>query len=88
MTNKLNVLIVEDDENDSAALEAGLVPQTEGLLASYCRMTNQERNQLLKEILQKIEYRKEPGGPVEIDLYPRLPRLLAGQGKDHAGIIH
>lgn len=60
------------------AADAGqskLVPRTEALLESYSTMTNQERNDLLKEILQKIEYRKGAGGKIEIDLYPRLPQL-------------
>ena len=52
-----------------------LIPKTERLLDSYDAMTNQERNDLLKEILSKIEYRKESGGPIEIDLYPRLPHM-------------
>lgn len=52
-----------------------LIPQTEMLLDSYDAMTNQERNDLLKEILNKIEYRKEGDGRIEIDLYPRLPHI-------------
>ena len=38
-------------------------------------MTPEEKNKLLKAILYKIEYKKELGGKIEIDLYPRLPRL-------------
>jgi len=38
-------------------------------------MTNEERNALLKEILKKIEYKKEANGQIEIDLYPRLPKI-------------
>ncbi len=62
-------------------LEAGtqsrerLIPQTEALLDSYDRMTNQERNDLLKAILGRIEYQREAGKRMEIDLYPRLPQL-------------
>ena len=52
-----------------------LIPKTEMLLDSYDAMTNQERNDLLKEILSKIEYRKEGSGSIEIDLYPRLPHM-------------
>lgn len=54
--------------------QAELIPHTEALLDSYDAMTNQERNTLLKEILQRIEYRREPDGQIEIDLYPRLPK--------------
>lgn len=56
------------------------IPKTERLLDSYDVMTNQERNDLLKEILSKIEYRRENGGPIEIDLYPRLPHMQAPAG--------
>ena len=52
-----------------------LIPQTEELLQSYKDMTPEEKNKLLKVILYKIEYKREPGGKIEIDLYPRLPRL-------------
>lgn len=57
------------------AKHAQLIPQTEQLLESYGDMTNQERNDLLKAILNRIEYRKDAGGKIEIDLYPRLPQL-------------
>ena len=53
---------------------ASLVPQTEALLESYDRMTNRERNTLLKAILRRIEYEKGPDGKIVIDLYPRLPK--------------
>lgn len=52
-----------------------LIPTTETLLDSYDDMTVQERNLLLKNILQKITYRKTPDGRIEIDLYPLLPQL-------------
>ncbi len=52
-----------------------LIPQAEILLESYDFMSNQERNNLLKEIVQKIEYRKTRQGGIEIDLYPHLPKM-------------
>lgn len=55
--------------------QSRLVPQTEQLLESYDQMTNQERNELLKSILKRIEYKKGDDGRIEIDLYPRLPQL-------------
>lgn len=55
--------------------QSKLIPQTEELLESYADMTNQERNDLLKAILKKIEYQKGADGKIEIDLYPRLPQL-------------
>lgn len=57
------------------ARQSQLIPQTEQLLESYGDMTNQERNDLLKAILNKIEYKKGADGKIEIDLYPRLPQL-------------
>lgn len=55
--------------------QSNLIPRTEELLESYDSMTNQERNDLLKAILKKIEYQKGADGTIEIDLYPRLPHL-------------
>ena len=51
-----------------------IIPQTETLLASYDDLTVQERNELLKTILYKIEYYRGEDGIVSIDLYPRLPK--------------
>ncbi|MCD7945088.1 MAG: recombinase family protein [Clostridiales bacterium] len=56
--------------------DAGLIPQTEELLASYDAMTNEERNALLKEIVDRIEYEKKADGTIVVDLYPKLPELL------------
>ena len=38
-------------------------------------MTVQERNELLKTILYKIEYYRGEDGMISIDLYPRLPKV-------------
>ena len=59
----------------SQTTQANLIPQTEELLASYDDMTNEERNELLKEMLEKIEYYKGADGQIVIDLYPRLPKI-------------
>ncbi len=59
----------------SQSTKVNLIPQTEELLASYDDMTNEERNLLLKEILEKIEYYKGEDGKIVIDLYPRLPKI-------------
>lgn len=61
------------EESDDA--HSNLIPQTETLLDSYESMSNQERNDMLKTILYKMGYRREAGGEIEIDLYPRLPQL-------------
>lgn len=55
--------------------KANLIPQAEELLASYDHMTNTERNELLKVILEKIDYYKGADGEIVIDLYPRLPKI-------------
>lgn len=60
---------------NSESTQKNLIPQTEELLASYDQMTNEERNELLKEILEKIKYYKSKDGRIEIDLYPRLPQI-------------
>lgn len=60
------------ESNES--IQANLIPNTEALLASYDEMTNDERNQALKTVLKRIEYRKEPSGEIIIDLYPLLPQ--------------
>lgn len=67
------ITIAQMEQSDNA--KVNLIPQTETLLASYDEMTNEERNALLKEILKKIEYKKEANGQIEIDLYPRLPQI-------------
>ncbi len=64
-----------DRLKEKEAGQSQLVPHTEELLDSYEQMTVPERNALLKEILQKIEYRKNEKGEITIDLFPRLPRL-------------
>ncbi len=60
---------------ESEAGNKNLIPQTEELLECYDEMTVEERNNLLKAILEKIEYYKGQDGKVEIDLYPKLPKL-------------
>jgi len=59
----------------SQSAETSLIPQTEELLASYDEMTNEERNALLKEILDTVTYFKGADGKIVIDLYPKLPEL-------------
>lgn len=72
---KGNVLELIDRMEANQSTETKLIPQTEELLASYNDMTNEERNELLKEILEKIEYYKGDDGKIVIDLYPRLPKI-------------
>lgn len=58
--NSLSVLLTKYEQNEGVL--SSLIPSTEMLLESYNKMTPQERNKLLKEILYKIEYRKEADG--------------------------
>lgn len=62
---------LEEDKN----VQVKIIPQTETLLNSYDEMTPEERNNLLKAVLYRIEYKKESGGKIEIDIYPRLPKI-------------
>ena len=71
--SRASIALEKLESND--ACQSNLIPRTEELLESYASMTNQERNDLLKAILQKIEYQKGADGTIEIDLYPRLPHL-------------
>lgn len=61
------------EQNDG--VKSSLIPSTELLLESYHEMMPQERNTLLKEILYKIECRKEANGRIEINLFSRLSKL-------------
>ena len=70
---ELSEIVVKMEESD--AIHSNLVPQTEKLLESYDEMSIDERNKILKEVLHKIEYKKESRGKICIDLYPRLPRI-------------
>lgn len=63
------------DIEEKSYQQTNLVPQTEQLLESYNQMTPQEKNDLLKQILYKVEYTKETYGSIEIDIYPKLPKL-------------
>ena len=70
---ELSAIMSKMEESDT--IHSNLVPQTEKLLESYDKMSVDERNKILKEVLHKIEYKKESCGKICIDLYPRLPRI-------------
>lgn len=72
-TVRQEAALEELEENDQA--QSSFIPQAEALLESYDSMTNKERNDLLKAVLYKIEYKKEINGEIMIDLYPRLPQF-------------
>ena len=83
LTNSIDEIIDKKSElskimskmEESDTIHSNLVPQTEKLLESYDEMSVDERNKILKEVLHKIEYKKEKDGKICIDLYPRLPRI-------------
>ena len=62
-------------ESDSAT-QINLIPKTQKLLEDYENLTVEERNNLLKEILVKIEYKKEGRGDIELDIYPRFSKFI------------
>ncbi len=66
--------LLSEFKTEQTARQA-LIPHTEELLDRYDSMTNAERNALLKEILEKIEYYKGADGEIVINLYPRLPKI-------------
>lgn len=72
---KAKLVRIKDKLENSQEVDATLVPQTEELLASYDEMTNRERNEILKEILNSIKYYKGADGKIVIDLYPKLPEI-------------
>lgn len=72
---KQNIELLLQGYEESEASKNNLIPQTEELLASYNDMSIRERNDLLKAILEKIQYFKGSDGKIEIDLFPRLPKL-------------
>ena len=75
MPEKICARAAAERLESAQSFQSRLVPQTEQLLESYEQMTNQERNELLKAVLKRIEYKKGADGRIEIDLYPRLPQL-------------
>ena len=61
------------------ASRTDLIPQLEHVLDVYWSSSVQERNELLKTVLEKVEYRKtrrerwKGGGDMTLTLFPRLP---------------
>lgn len=77
-------LLVKDIENDMIMDEGRkkIIPKIEGVLGIYHSTTDPKiKNDLLKEVIEKVVYTKEEGGrwnprtnDFQLDLYPRLPR--------------
>ena len=56
-------------------VQNNIIPVTEYLLDSYERLSPREKNDIWKEVLEKITYYKDKkGGDFRITIYPKLPR--------------
>lgn len=65
--------IVIRDKNQS--VQNSIIPATQYLLDSYEQLTPKEKNDLWKQVIQKITYYKnEKGGEFRITIYPKLQR--------------
>lgn len=65
--------LAERDETQSAQLN--IIPTTQRLLENYEQLTPKEKNDLWKEVLHKVTFRKtETKGRFDITIYPKLPR--------------
>jgi site-specific DNA recombinase len=55
-------------------VQSNIIPAAQYLLDSYDQMTPKEKNELWKQVLEKITYyKKERGGTFTITIYPKLP---------------
>lgn len=69
----LEMKISERDETQSA--ELNIIPTTQKLLENYHDLTPREKNDLWKEVLSQVTYRKtEKKGKFHITIYPKLPK--------------
>jgi DNA invertase Pin-like site-specific DNA recombinase len=69
----LELKISERSETQSAQLN--IIPTTQKLLDNYDTLTAKEKNDLWKEVLYKVTYKKtEKKGRFDITIYPKLPR--------------
>ena len=63
------------NQQKEQVVQNNIIPVTEYLLDSYERLTPREKNDIWKEVLEKITYYKEErGGEFRIVIYPKLPR--------------
>ena len=55
-------------------VQSNIIPASQYLLDSYDQLTPKEKNELWKQVLEKITYyKKERGGEFTITIYPKLP---------------
>lgn len=69
----LEIKIAEQHEEEEVNLN--IIPTTQRLLDNYDTMTPKEKNDLWKEVLHKVTYKKtEKKGKFEIVIYPKLSK--------------
>lgn len=69
----LKLKISERNETQSAQLN--IIPTTQQLLENYDSLTAKEKNDLWKEVIQQVTFRKtEKKGRFEIKIFPKLPQ--------------
>lgn len=69
----LEMKIAERSETQSAQLN--IIPTTQRILENYEQLTAKEKNDLWKEVLYQVTYRKtEKKGKFDITIYPKLPK--------------
>lgn len=61
-------------QHNDQVVKSNIIPTTQRLLDSYDELTPREKNDIWKEVLQKITYYKaERGDDFQIKIYPKLP---------------
>ena len=69
----LEIKIAEQEEEETVNLN--IIPTTQRLLDNYDTLTPKEKNDLWKEVLHKVTYKKtERKGKFEIVIYPKLSK--------------
>lgn len=69
---KNNIFNMEEDERQKNKHRESLIPVAENLISSWDKLTPEEKNNLLKQVLRRIEYFREPHTPHTIDIYPNI----------------
>lgn len=69
----LEIKLAEQEEEE--AINLNIIPTTQKLLENYDTLTPKEKNDLWKEVLHKVTYKKtEKKGRFDIVIYPKLSR--------------
>ena len=63
------------EHNETQTAQLNIIPTTQKLLENYDCLTAKEKNDLWKEVINKVTFRKtEKKGRFDIKIYPKLPR--------------